>query len=60
MPNKTGQGERKDRDNQQQSGRDKSKDQRSSTPQRNDGQKNPGNRGNDTERASEAGRTKGG
>lgn len=53
----SGQGERKDRDNQQQSGRDKDKDQRSSpTPQRKQGQGNPGNFGNDPERASEAGR----
>jgi general stress protein YciG len=71
MPNKTGQGERKDRDNrqqagqgkrndrgnQQQAGRDKNKDQRSSpTPQRKEGQDNPGNFGNDPKRASEAGR----
>ena len=49
MPNKTGQGQRKNRDNQQQSGRDKSKDHRSSTQQRSD---NPGNLGNDTERGS--------
>jgi general stress protein YciG len=56
MPSKPGQGESKDRGNQQQSGRDTNKDQGSSTPQRKDGQKNPGNFGNDPKRASEAGR----
>ena len=68
MPSKTGQGVRKDREDQQQSGqgvrKDRNgqqqsgnKDQRSSpTPQRKQGQDNPGNFGNDPERASEAGR----
>ena len=68
MPSKTGQGVRKDRDDQQQSGqgvrKDRdgqqqsgNKDQHSSpTPQRKQRQDNPGNFGNDSERASEAGR----
>ena len=60
MPTKTGQGERKDRNNQQQSGRDKNdknKDQRSSpTPQRKQGQDKPGNFADDPDRAREAGR----
>jgi hypothetical protein len=59
MPNKTGKGERKDRNNQQQSGGDRNKDEHSSRKQeRKQSQDIPGNLGNDQKRG-DAGRNGG-